>query len=146
MSRLLVENVSFGPLVPYQPYIFYLQVQRNQTTPFRLRPILNAYGHWQIATASGSGQDSPTVDDNTTRNTREHSDGEDNGQIEYQRNLKNLRSPDEWTCLKGTSFLRLAQSCPSRECRMNPSRGSPPTTWATWERSPERETARAMFY
>jgi len=40
---------------------------------------------------------------------------------------------------EGASFLWLAQSCLSRERRMNSSRGSPPTTW-------ERETARAMFY
>jgi hypothetical protein len=145
-----LEYVSFGPLVPYQPYIFYLQVKRNWTTPFWLHPILNPYGH-QIVTASGSGEDSPTVDDN--RNAREDS-GEDNGPtatepklaveyrkwsrkrvrehtstirdfcdgLDYQLQSEESRSPDELEKLERN--LILAACCPSRECRMNPSRGN----------------------
>jgi hypothetical protein len=64
---------------------------------------------------------------------REFCDG-----LEYQLQFEDHRML-ETVEREGVSFMRLAQNCLSRECRMNSSRGSSPTTW-------ERETSRAMFY
>lgn len=58
--------------------------------------------------------------------------------LEYQLQFEDHRMLETLE-RDGASFLQLAQSCLSRERRMNSSRGSSPTTW-------ERETARAMFY
>jgi hypothetical protein len=58
--------------------------------------------------------------------------------LEYQ-----IQFEDRWMLeaieQDGSSLLRLARSCLSRERRMNSTRGQSPTTW-------ERETTRAMFY
>jgi hypothetical protein len=58
--------------------------------------------------------------------------------LEYQLQFEDHRMLDTVEP-EGASFLRLAQSCLSRERRMNSLRGSSPTTW-------EVETAKAMFY
>jgi len=67
------------------------------------------------------------------RTIRDFCDG-----LEYQLEFEDHRML-ETVERDGASFLRLAHSCLSRECRMNSLRGVSPTTW-------ERETARAMFY
>lgn len=108
VCKHLVQSV--GPV----PAIFYLQVKRNRTTPFWLHPILQPEG-LQMATASGSGGDSPMADDNTNRNARdEDSDDEDDGLIdtepglamEYRKSLRerscNLKITGCWRHLKGT--------------------------------------------
>jgi hypothetical protein len=58
--------------------------------------------------------------------------------LEYQLQFEDERML-ETVEREGAGFWRLAQSCLSRERRMNTSRGSSPVTW-------ERETSNAMFY
>jgi len=101
------------------------------------------------------------ADYNTNQNAKDgDSDGEDNGLIdtepdfpvEYRkpwtlsrallrRSGIQLQVEDRWMLetFEKDGALRLAQSCLSRERRVNSSRGSSPTTW-------ESKTARAMFY
>ena len=58
--------------------------------------------------------------------------------LEYQLQFGDSRMLD---CLEreGTGFFRMAESCLSRECRLNSTRGASPTTW-------EKATSSALFY
>ena len=163
LCKHLVQSV--GPV----PRTFYLEVRRNRTTPFWLHPVLQPEGHYCLAKRSGNGIDSPTVDVDEELNDDDDDDDDDGlidtesglatkdrrtfrerfrehigtirhfcDGLEYQLQFEDHRML-ETVEREGASFLQLAQSCLSRERRMNSSRGLSPTTW-------ERETTKAMFY
>ena len=58
--------------------------------------------------------------------------------LEYQLQFGDSRMLDRLE-REGTGFFRMAESCLSRECHLNLTRGASPTTW-------EKATSSALFY
>jgi hypothetical protein len=166
-SRFLLCKHLVQSVHPVPPE-FFLEVRRNRTTPFwkhkKLIPIdeptsdahtsaFEGQGTQNRSTSDESGDEGDESDDGVVdtesgigegRTVRERMSDHismlrdfANG-LEYQLQFNDRRMLDNLE-REGRTFIQFAQTCLSRERRMNSTRGSSPTTW-------EKESASAMFY
>jgi hypothetical protein len=167
-SRFLVCKHLVQSIPPVPP-TFFLEVKHNRTTPFWLHHVLqpdsqptppvspspegfgpakenngNEFERYDdddddgdvIDTQSGTFRDRATFRERFLRKINTYHDFLDG--LEYQLQFEDERML-ETVEREGAGFWRLAQTCLSRERRMNTSRGSSPVMW-------DRETSNTMFY
>jgi hypothetical protein len=155
--------------IPPVPPTFFLEVKHNRTTPFWLHHVLqpdsqptppvspspegfglakenngNEFEGYDddnddgdvIDTQLGTFRDCVTFHERFLRKINTYHDFLDG--LEYLLQFEDERML-ETVEREGAGFWQLAQTCLSRERRMNTSRGSSPVMW-------DRETLNAMFY